>query len=85
MKLSMTLNYGGDPAATAQTANDYAENNFHDAIKIAKALTMRPLLMSCYKDLSHFHKIRGDEQKADEFSQKSEQIRHEFENLNRDG
>lgn len=59
-----------------------AENNFLEAIKIAEDLRMRPLLASCYTDLSEYYKSRGDIQKADEFSEKSGQMRHILANLN---
>ena len=57
------------------------ENNFLDAIRIAEQLSMRPLLVNCYNDLSELYDSRSNTLKAHEFREKSEQMRLLLQNM----
>ena len=61
---------------------ELAEANFLAAVKIAEELTMRPLLISCYRDLSQLYTARGQSEKAAMFSGKHEHMRKLLESLN---
>ena len=61
---------------------ELAESNFLEAVKIAEALTMRPILVDCYNDLSKFYKSRGNLQKSNLYRQKSDQMSQILEKLN---
>lgn len=60
-----------------------AQTNLLDAVKIAEALSMRPLLVKCYADLSRLYESRGNSQQADEFSKASKRMAESIDNLNR--
>ncbi len=82
--LAYALNLLGEIAMQPYFLNrQLAENHLCDAIKIAEALTMRPLLVDSYKKLSQFYLARGNSHKADEFSKKSEQMKHVIAALNK--
>ena len=61
---------------------ELAEENFLESIRIAEALSMRPLLVDCYKDLSKLYGSRGDSQKSNEYSHKSDQMKQTLASLN---